>query len=234
MNGVVTGTALTNIGTDRAYTEYHRIGPNADGVYGLDVANTRSGMKWSFTPLKSITPGRITFQSAGWQADDRLLLGQCGRHRERGDPRGRGRQADNTNAGTSSRFRRRRLNSAYFATIDRSIQRRLFSATATRLRHQVGGRLVAGFLGGLERAARGAGRASRCRSPGWRSSFRLRALTCPGVSCDLAPMFSPSGAYSPSERMRSAIRSIDSQRSLYCASNIRVQRVEHRALRRSQ
>lgn len=64
VNGVVTGTALTNIGTDRAYTEYHRIGPNADGVYGLDVANTRSGMKWSFTPLKSITPGRITFRSA--------------------------------------------------------------------------------------------------------------------------------------------------------------------------
>jgi len=63
VNGIVTGTALTNIGTDRAYTEYHRIGPNGDGVYGLDVANTRSGMKWSFTPLKSIAPGRITFQS---------------------------------------------------------------------------------------------------------------------------------------------------------------------------
>ncbi len=63
VNGIVTGTALTNIGTDRAYTEYHRIGPNDDGVYGLDVANTRSGMKWSFTPLKSIEPGRITFQS---------------------------------------------------------------------------------------------------------------------------------------------------------------------------
>lgn len=64
VNGVVTGTALTNIGSDRAYTEYHRIGPNDDGIYGLDVANTRSGMKWSFTPLKSIEPGRITFQSA--------------------------------------------------------------------------------------------------------------------------------------------------------------------------
>jgi len=64
VNGVVTGTALTNIGSDRAYTEYHRIGPNDDGIYGLDVANTRSGMKWSFTPLKTIEPGRITFQSA--------------------------------------------------------------------------------------------------------------------------------------------------------------------------
>lgn len=64
VNGVVTGTALTNIGTDRAYTEYHKIGPNAEGVYGLDVANTRNGMKWSFTPLKAIETGRITFQSA--------------------------------------------------------------------------------------------------------------------------------------------------------------------------
>ena len=64
VNGVVTGTALTTMGADRAFTEYHRIGPNADGVYGLDVANTRSGMKWSFTPLKSIEPGKITFQSA--------------------------------------------------------------------------------------------------------------------------------------------------------------------------
>lgn len=63
VNGVVTGTALTNIGTDRAYTEYHKIGPNAEGVYGLDVANTRNGMKWSFTPLKAIEPGRITFQT---------------------------------------------------------------------------------------------------------------------------------------------------------------------------
>ena len=55
VNGVVTGTALTMIGADRAYTEYHKIGPNAEGVYGLDVANTRSGMKWSFTPLKAIS-----------------------------------------------------------------------------------------------------------------------------------------------------------------------------------
>lgn len=64
VNGVVTGTALSAIGTDRAFTEYHRIGPNAEGVYGLDVANTRGGMKWNFTPLKEITPGKITFQSA--------------------------------------------------------------------------------------------------------------------------------------------------------------------------
>lgn len=64
VNGVVTGTALSAIGTDRAFTEYHKIGPNADGVYGLDVANTRSGMKWNFTPLKAIDPGKITFQTA--------------------------------------------------------------------------------------------------------------------------------------------------------------------------
>lgn len=64
VNGVVTGTALTVLGADRAYTEYHKIGPNAEGVYGLDIANTRNGMKWSFTPLKSIAPGRITFQTA--------------------------------------------------------------------------------------------------------------------------------------------------------------------------
>jgi hypothetical protein len=64
VSGVVTGTALTSIGADRAYTEYHRIGPNAEGVYGLDVANTRSGMKWNFTPLKAIEPGRIIFETA--------------------------------------------------------------------------------------------------------------------------------------------------------------------------
>ena len=63
VNGVVTGTALTSIGTDRAYTEYHRIGPNAEGVYGLDVANTRSAMKWNFTPLKAIEPGRVIFET---------------------------------------------------------------------------------------------------------------------------------------------------------------------------
>ena len=63
VNGVVTGTALSAIGSDKAYTEYHRIGPNADGIYGLDVANTRGGMKWNFTPLKAIEPGKITFQT---------------------------------------------------------------------------------------------------------------------------------------------------------------------------
>jgi hypothetical protein len=63
VNGVVTGTALSAIGTDGAFTEYHRIGPNPDGVYGLDVANTRGGMKWNFTPLKAIAPDKITFQS---------------------------------------------------------------------------------------------------------------------------------------------------------------------------
>jgi hypothetical protein len=64
INGVVTGTALSPIGTDKAYTEYHKIGPNAEGVYGLDVANTRSNMQWNFTPLKSIEPDRITFQTS--------------------------------------------------------------------------------------------------------------------------------------------------------------------------
>jgi opacity protein-like surface antigen len=64
VNGVVTGTALAMRGDNAAFTEYHKIGPNADGVYGLDVANTTNGMKWNFTPLKSIEPGKITFQSA--------------------------------------------------------------------------------------------------------------------------------------------------------------------------
>jgi hypothetical protein len=63
VNGVVTGTALTVLGASGAYTEYHKIGFNPEGVYGLDVANTRSQMKWNFTPLKAIEPGRITFQS---------------------------------------------------------------------------------------------------------------------------------------------------------------------------
>lgn len=64
VNGVVTGTALLMLGADGAYTEYHKIGPNSEGAYGLDVANTGNGMKWSFTPLKAIEPGKITFQSA--------------------------------------------------------------------------------------------------------------------------------------------------------------------------
>lgn len=65
LNGVVTGTALAGAGAANAYTEYHRIGPNADGVYGLAVTNsTRKNEVWNFTPLKAIEPGRITFQSA--------------------------------------------------------------------------------------------------------------------------------------------------------------------------
>ena len=61
LNGTVTGTALAGNGS---YVEYHKIGPNAEGVYGLDVANTRSQLKWNFTPLKAIEPGRITVQTA--------------------------------------------------------------------------------------------------------------------------------------------------------------------------
>lgn len=63
VNGVVTGTALAGIGTDRSYMEFHRIAPNSEGVYGLSIANTRSAMIWNFVPLKAIEPGRITFQS---------------------------------------------------------------------------------------------------------------------------------------------------------------------------
>lgn len=62
-NGMVTGTATVAIGQDRAYQEFHRIGPNASGVFGLAVASTRSGFTWNFTPLKTIEPGKITFQS---------------------------------------------------------------------------------------------------------------------------------------------------------------------------
>lgn len=64
LNGVVTGTALAGAGTSSAYTEYHRIGPNTEGVYGLAVTNsTRKNEVWNFTPLKAIEAGRITFQS---------------------------------------------------------------------------------------------------------------------------------------------------------------------------
>jgi hypothetical protein len=62
-NGMVTGTATVAIGKDRAYQEFHRIGPNTAGVYGLAVASTRSGFTWNFTPVKTIEPGKITFQS---------------------------------------------------------------------------------------------------------------------------------------------------------------------------
>jgi hypothetical protein len=65
LSGVVTGTALAGAGSTSAYTEYHRIGPNAEGVYGLAVTNsTRKNEVWNFTPLKAIEPGRIIFQSA--------------------------------------------------------------------------------------------------------------------------------------------------------------------------
>jgi hypothetical protein len=62
-NGMVTGTATVAIGKERAYQEFHRIGPNASGVYGLAVASTRSGFTWNFTPLKAIEAGKVTFQS---------------------------------------------------------------------------------------------------------------------------------------------------------------------------
>ncbi len=63
INGVLTGTALSGSGTDQAYTEYHKFGPNEEGRYGLAVASTRSNMVWNFTPLKSIETGRVIFQS---------------------------------------------------------------------------------------------------------------------------------------------------------------------------
>lgn len=62
-NGVVTGTALVAIGKERTYQEFHRIGPNTSGVYGLSVASTRSGFTWNFVPVKSIEADKITFQS---------------------------------------------------------------------------------------------------------------------------------------------------------------------------
>lgn len=67
MNGVVTGTALSGIGTNAAYTEYHKFAPNADGVYGLAVMNSRTNA-WSFTPMKSIEPGKVVFESADGNA----------------------------------------------------------------------------------------------------------------------------------------------------------------------
>jgi hypothetical protein len=64
INGVVTGTALSAIGTDQAYTEYHKLGPGPDGKWGLSVANTRSNMLWNFTPLKAIEKDKVTFETA--------------------------------------------------------------------------------------------------------------------------------------------------------------------------
>jgi hypothetical protein len=64
LNGVMTGTALSANGLDQPSTEYHKLGPNADGKWGLSVANTRSNMAWNFTPLKSLEKDRVVFQSA--------------------------------------------------------------------------------------------------------------------------------------------------------------------------
>jgi hypothetical protein len=64
VNGVVTGTALAGLGADGAYTEYHRIGPRAsDGRYGLEVANTRNNMQWTFTPAANIDETEARFVS---------------------------------------------------------------------------------------------------------------------------------------------------------------------------
>ncbi len=63
VNGVLTGTALSALGPEKAYVEYHRIGPNTAGVYGLDIYNTQQDMAWRFFPLVEIEPGRITFRS---------------------------------------------------------------------------------------------------------------------------------------------------------------------------
>jgi hypothetical protein len=64
INGVMTGTALSGNGLDQPNTEYHKLGPNADGKWGLAVANNRSNMAWNFTPLKSLEKDRVIFQSA--------------------------------------------------------------------------------------------------------------------------------------------------------------------------
>ena len=64
LNGVMTGTALSALPNNAASTEYHKIGPNADGKWGLSVANTRSNLAWNFTPLKSLEKDRVVFQSA--------------------------------------------------------------------------------------------------------------------------------------------------------------------------
>lgn len=60
VNGDVPGTAPTAIGKDRASTDYHKTGPNAEGVLGLDVASTRHCITWCFTSLQAIEAGRIT------------------------------------------------------------------------------------------------------------------------------------------------------------------------------
>jgi hypothetical protein len=65
LNGVMSGTALSAAGLDAPYTEYHRLGPNAEGKWGLSVANSRNNMAtWNFTPLKAIEKDKVIFQSA--------------------------------------------------------------------------------------------------------------------------------------------------------------------------
>jgi len=64
LNGVMTGTALSANGLDQPSTEYHKLGPNADGKWGLSVANSRSNLVWNFTPLKSLEKDKVVFQSA--------------------------------------------------------------------------------------------------------------------------------------------------------------------------
>lgn len=60
--GVVTGTSVSGQGAG-AYTEYHRIGPNAEGKVGLSVMNSRTNA-WAFTPLKAFEKGKVVFESA--------------------------------------------------------------------------------------------------------------------------------------------------------------------------
>ncbi|MEI7932751.1 MAG: hypothetical protein WCI21_06825, partial [Alphaproteobacteria bacterium] len=64
VNWVVVGTVLTTTTPGQTYIEYDKLGPNADGKYGLTVASTSTNMASIFTPLKSIEKGRIVFESA--------------------------------------------------------------------------------------------------------------------------------------------------------------------------
>jgi hypothetical protein len=63
INGVVTGTALSAAGLDQPNTEYQKLGPNAEGRWGLAMADSRSNMAWTFTPLKAIEKDRVVFQA---------------------------------------------------------------------------------------------------------------------------------------------------------------------------
>jgi hypothetical protein len=64
VNGIVAGTVITAPSPGQTYIEYDKLGPNADGKYGLTVASTSTGMASTFTPLKSIEKGRVVFESA--------------------------------------------------------------------------------------------------------------------------------------------------------------------------